>query len=335
MRIAVDAMGGDSAPSVVVEGALVAAAQFPGNQLILVGDEAQIEAELSHHGSRPPSLSITHAGQVVAMDEAPVEALRRKRDSSIARSVALVKSGEADAVVSAGNTGAVVAAATMALRTLEGVKKPGIAVPVPTKTGLPCIIIDVGANIYCKPLHLFQYGLMATEYAKAALGIENPSVGLLNIGEEDAKGNPLVRETHALFQESELNFYGNIEGREVFQGVCNVIVCEGFVGNVLLKSAEGIADAIFASLKASIRKSIWRRIAALLFRPVLRELRDLTDQATYGGAPLLGTNGICILGHGCSDAKAICNAIRVAIASGSGQVNSRIVERVTAVPTTE
>ena len=261
------------------------------------------------------------------MHESPVEALRKKTDSSIAKCVALVASGEADAVVSAGNTGAVVASATVSLRTLKGVKKPGIAVTMPTKTQVPCTIIDVGANIYCKPRHLLHYGIMAVEYVRCAHGVENPSVGLLNIGEEHAKGNDLVRETHALFQSSDLNFYGNIEGREVFSGECNIVVCEGFVGNVLLKAAEGLADAIYSALRASIKKSLWRQIAAAMFKPVLRELRDKTDQAEYGGAPLLGVNGICILGHGCSDAKAVSNAIKVASAYGAGNVNGQIMAR--------
>ena len=256
MRIALDAMGGDAAPAVNVEGALKAVERFPDAEVILVGDEAALSAELKRFGADTPRIRIRHASQVVGMDESPVEGLRRKPDSSIKRSVEMLAQKNADAVVSAGNTGAFVAATTFALRPLKGVKRPGIAVtfPIPAGKG-KCTVIDVGANIKCKPIHLLQYSIMATIYNQLIHKIEEPIVGLLNIGEEDAKGTDLVKETHALLSRSALKFKGNVEGRDILLGECDVVVCEGFVGNVILKLSEGIWEALLRSFYKEASRS--------------------------------------------------------------------------------
>ena len=227
-------------------------------------------------------------------------------------------------MVSAGHTGAAVAAATLHLRTLKGVRRPGIAVAIPTRHGI-CLVIDVGANIACKPEHLFQYGVMATVLSKYMFGIENPRVGLLNIGEEDAKGNDLTKETFALLSSSSLNFVGNVEGREIFDGKADIVVCEGFVGNVLLKFAEGLAMNLLSTVKAGAMKSFWMKLGLWLCKPTFEALRAKMDFSEYGGVPLLGVNGICIICHGRSDSKAIQNAIRVALQLSKNNVNEHIV----------
>ena len=239
MRIAVDAMGGDAAPVEIVKGAVAAARFYTDHEIILVGDQDRIQSELSACGATLDNISVVHASQVVGMNESATVAVRKKADSSITKGVKLVAEKAADAVVSAGNTGATVAASSLFLRTLEHVKRPGIAVSIPTFHGA-CMVIDAGANIQCKPAHLMQYGVMASVFCKYVLNIEKPRVGLLNIGEEDAKGNELVKETFALLSSTNLNFVGNAEGRDVFDGKFDIVVCEGFVGNVLLKFAEGL-----------------------------------------------------------------------------------------------
>lgn len=324
MRVAVDAMGGDKAPHEIVKGSVLAAQQFQDDEIVLVGDEKAIQSELNSYGKSFKNITIHHAPQVVEMDDPATYSIRQKTDSSITRSVELVAKGEATAVVSAGHTGAAVAAATLHLRTLKGVRRPGIAVAIPTRHGI-CLIIDVGANIACKPEHLLQYGVMATVLSKYMFGIENPRVGLLNIGEEDAKGNDLTKETFALLSSSSLNFVGNVEGREIFDNKADIVVCEGFVGNVLLKFTEGLAMDLLSTVKAGAMKSFWTKLGLWLCKPTFEALRAKMDFSEYGGVPLLGVNGICIICHGRSDSKAIQNAIRVALQLSKNNLNEHIV----------
>ncbi|MCF6149563.1 MAG: phosphate acyltransferase PlsX [Candidatus Kuenenia sp.] len=324
MRIAVDAMGGDKAPQEIVKGSVLAAQQVPDAEIILVGDENRIKHELNLIRTTPKNITIRHAPQIVGMDDPATHSIRKKINSSITRSVELLAKGEADALVSAGHTGATVAAATLHLRTLKGVRRPGIAISLPTRYGT-CMVIDAGANISCKPLHLYQYGVMASTVSKHLFNIENPKVGLLNIGEEEAKGNELVRETFSLLSNSHLNFVGNIESREIFDDKANVVVCDGFVGNVILKFAEGMAKSIFVTIKTESMSSFWTKFGMFLCKPIFRSLKAKMDFAEYGGVPLLGVNGICIICHGRSDAKAIQNAIKAALKLSKTKVNEHIV----------
>ncbi|ODS33708.1 MAG: fatty acid/phospholipid synthesis protein PlsX [Candidatus Scalindua rubra] len=324
MRITVDAMGGDAAPFEIVKGAVNAARKFSDHKIILVGDQKQIYKELDVNGAIPDNISVVHTSQVVGMDESATVALRKKVDSSITKSVKLVEEKEADAIVSAGNTGATVAAATRFLRTLEGVKRPGIAVAIPTIHGV-CLVIDAGANIKCKPEHLLQCGIMASVFCKYILNIEKPKVGLLNIGEEDIKGNDLVKEAFPLLSSSPLNFVGNAEGRDVFDGKFDIVVCEGFIGNVLLKFAEGLSISLLSAFASEARKNSLTRLGAWLCKPIFKQLYSRSDYSEYGGVPLLGIDGICIIAHGRSDSKAIQNAVREAIQFRKYEVNKHIV----------
>ena len=323
MRIAVDAMGGDEAPFEIVRGAMDAARVYTDHEMVLVGDQERIQNELAACGVTSGNISVVHASQVVDMNEPATVAVRKKTDSSITKSVKLVLDKAADAVVSAGNTGATVAAASLFLRTLEHVKRPGIAVSIPTFHGA-CMVIDAGANIQCKPAHLMQYGVMASVFCKYVLNIEKPRVGLLNIGEESAKGNELVKETFALLSNSSLNFVGNAEGRDVFDGKFDIVICEGFVGNVLLKFAEGLSISMLAAFASEARKGALTRLGAWLCKPVREQLYRKMDYTEYGGVPLLGIDGICIISHGRSDSKTIQNAIREAIQFGKYEVNKHI-----------
>ncbi len=324
MRIAVDAMGGDLAPSEIVKGAVSAAKKFANHEIILVGIQEKVHKELDLIGAVSSNISVVHSSQVVGMDESATIALRKKNDSSITRSTKLVAEGKADAVVSAGNTGAAVAASSLLLRTLEGVKRPGIGVAIPTLHGI-CFVIDAGANIKCKPAHLLQYGVMASVFCKYILNIEKPRVGLLNIGEEDVKGNDLVKEAFALLSNSPLNFLGNAEGRDVLDGKFDIVVCEGFIGNVLLKFAEGLTISLLSAFASEARKHILSKMGLWLCKSVFRQQYSRYDYTEYGGIPLLGVDGICIIAHGRSDSKAIQNAIREAIQFGKYQVNKHIV----------
>ena len=327
MRIAVDAMGGDNAPREVVAGTLLAASEFTDTEFILVGTEAAVQQELRKGKSGAvANVRVVHAPEVMGMEDAPVEALRGKRRSSVTVSVKLVADGEAEAVVSAGNTGGVVAAATVLLKPLSGVKRSGIAVSFPTHFGTTTII-DVGANIHCRPMHLLQYAVMATVYSQQILNIAEPRVGLLNIGAESKKGNELVRETRALLAEHpRINFVGNIEGNDIHSGVCDVAVCEGFVGNVILKVTEGMTASLFADVEEAFREAFPERDKEHL--AALRALRRRNDSAEYGGAPLLGVDGICIIAHGSSGARAIYNALRVARGFGGKHVNEHIAKAI-------
>lgn len=327
MRIAVDAMGGDRAPEEIVKGAVQAASRFKGDEIILVGDESRLTKllkSLSPHLTTLSNISIKHASQVVGMDEPGVVALRQKTDSSITRCVEFVASGEAAALVSAGNTGATVAASSMRLRTLRGVKRPCIAAAIPTRFG-SCLIADIGANLKCKPLHLFQYAVMTSVFSKYVLGIKEPRVGLLNIGSEHSKGNELAKETYALLSRSNLNFVGNSEGLDILEGKFDIVICDGFVGNVLIKFAEGLAESLMHVLRTEAAKGLRTKTGLKLLKPVLKRMRNRMDYSEYGGVPLLGVEGVCIICHGRSDARAIQSAIREALQFGRHQVNTHIV----------
>jgi glycerol-3-phosphate acyltransferase PlsX len=324
MRIAVDAMGGDHAPAEIVKGTVQAAQNLKDVEILLTGDEKRINSELSSIGNCPKNIRVFHASQVVGMEEPATIALRQKVNSSITESVKLVANDKADAVISAGNTGATVAACSMFLHMLKGVKRPGIAVTVPTHPGI-CILVDVGANIKCKPEHLYQYGVMASIVSKHLFNVEEPKVGLLNIGEEDAKGNELVKGTFNLLSQAPINFVGNVEGRDIFSGKLDIVVCDGFVGNVLLKVIEGLSQSILKAFKTEASKTLLTRLGMNLCMPVWEGLRSKNDYAEYGGGLLLGIDGICMISHGSSDSKTIYTAIKETVQFGKQQVNKHII----------
>jgi len=329
MRIAVDAMGGDFAPSEIVPGCVEAVRTLDGiTRLILVGDHARIRHELDKCGSSPDEIEIVHASEVIGMDEAPALALRRKKDSSISRSVELVKTGAADAVFSAGSTGAAVAAAQLRLRTLPGVDRPAIATVMPTQKH-NIVLLDAGANAESTDKMLTQFAVMGNVYAREVLGMENPRVGLLSIGEEDAKGNDLTKQTFKLLQSCpHLNFVGNVESHDVFEGAIDVVVCDGFTGNVVLKTSEAVAHAMRAWLRAEFTATLPRKLGALLLKPAFASLKRKTDPESIGGAPLLGVNGLVFIGHGSSSRHAVCNAIRVIRDSFQHDINHHIIDDV-------
>ena len=324
IRIAVDGMGGDRAPGVVVDGA-VQAARMLDAEVILVGPEDRLSKELSRYRPIPSNLKLHHAPEVIGMGESPAISVRKKRNSSICEMVELARAGKANAVISAGNTGAVMVAASLGLGLLEGVERPGIAILIPSLKG-PTLVIDVGANLDSKPEHLLQYGLMGSVFMKHVVGRENPSVGLLNVGEEESKGTEFLQETFKRLEESSLHFIGNVEGRDIYTGRCDVIVCDGLVGNVALKVSEGMAFALRQLLVQELKRTVLNMFGALLLRPAFNRLRRQMDYSEYGGAPLLGVNGACLIGHGSSSAKAIRNAIRAAATFVTHEVNQHIVE---------
>ena len=327
MKIALDAMGGDTAPEPTVAGAIRAARELPVH-VVLVGRQDAIQRQLSRYSRRPDNLSIVHASETIGMEESPVASIRRKRDSSINVGVQLLKEKQVDAFVSAGNTGAVVSASTLLVGLLPGVERPGIALLLPGIKG-DTLLIDVGANIDPKPLHLVQYALMGEAYCRCVLGAARPTVGLLNVGEEETKGTDFIKETYGLLEGSGLNFVGNVEGRDIFSGEFNVIVCDGFAGNVALKTAESLAHAINVLLKRSLMMSPITRLGAWLARDAFVQLRKEVDYAEHGGAQLLGVDGVSIIAHGASGAKAIKNAIRVAYESVRHELNKHVVNAVT------
>ncbi len=329
MRIAVDAMGGDYAPREIVAGAVQAAQEIAGVEaMFLVGHEKQINEELGKLKQQVPgTVKIVHASQVVEMDESPASAVRRKKDSSIARACDLVKNGEADALFSAGSTGAAVASCQLKWRTLEGVQRPGIATVFPSPTK-PFLLIDAGATPDATPEILRQFAVMGSVYSREILGVASPKVGLMSIGEEDAKGNEITKETFRLLEKSHLNFSGNIEGHDLFEGEIDVVVCDGFVGNVILKTAESVGHAMSTWIKQEFTKNAFRIAGALLLRGALKAFKKKVNPETYGGAPLLGVNGICTIGHGSSSAYAALNGIRAAAEAVKQDINHIIVEEV-------
>lgn len=326
MKIVVDAMGGDHAPEAVVDGSLAAVKEYD-LEIILVGDQPKIEALLKKAKYTGNRISIQHATESIEMCEPAATSVRRKRNSSIVIGLSLVKEGKADAFFSAGNTGAVVCAATLELRLLPGIERAGIGIVTPSLKG-NSLIIDVGANIDSKPTQLLQYGIMADAYCKNILNKINPSVGLLNIGEEEKKGTEFIREAYGLLEKSKLNFVGNVEGKDLFSGKCDIIVCDGFVGNVALKVSESAAEAMQTFLKRHLLSNIWGKIGLIFMIPSLKRFKKEIDYAEYGGALLLGVNGVVIIGHGRSSIKAIKNAIRVAKEEIERQVNVKILEAI-------
>ena len=325
IRIAVDAMGGDFAPPEAVSGAVEALRERDGLEVILVGDEDSMRAELGKHKTEGLPLSVVHASQVVGMNEHPVKAIREKKDSSIVVCMGLVKRGEADGVVAAGNTGAAMAAALFHLGRLKGVERPAIAIPMPTQKGI-ALIIDAGANVDCRPNHLLQFAIMGSVYVKHILGVVNPKVSLLNIGEEEVKGNELTLGTYPLLKSSGLNFVGNLQSREIFTGAADVVVCDGFVGNIVLKTAEGLGTALFKVLRENILKGKMSRLGALFMRKAFRRVKKRLDYSEYGGAPLLGVDGICMIGHGSSKATAFKNAVWAAEKEVEREINKHLGE---------
>ncbi|MGE5892821.1 MAG: phosphate acyltransferase PlsX [bacterium] len=311
MIIALDAMGGDYAPDVNIEGAVEVACKQRDVHIILVGDERRISQGLKRKKYPVSSISVRNASEVVSMHESPSTVLRRKKDSSIAVAVDLVKEKRADAVVSAGHSGVAMAMSLIKLGKAMGVDRPAIATIMPSLKN-PFVLIDAGANVDCEPKNLYEFGLMGSAYFTAMFDNPIPKVALLSIGEEETKGNELTKEAFKLFRDSSINFIGNIEGKDMFKGKADVVVCDGFAGNISLKISEGLAEAILKMLKREIGSSITGRIGYLFMKPALKKFKQQTDYAEYGGAPLLGINGTCIISHGRSSAKAIRNAINVA-----------------------
>ncbi len=326
VKIALDAMGGDAAPETPVAGAIRAARELPV-EIVLIGQQEAIEQQLQSYSKRPPNLSILHAPEVIGMEESPVASIRKKRDSSINVGVGLLKDRKVEAFVSAGNTGAVMSASALLVGLLPGIERPGIAILLPG-VKKDTLLIDVGANIDPKPLHLLQYALMGDAYMRCVMGCSRPMVGLLNVGEEETKGTEFMKETYTMIEGSGVNFVGNVEGHDIFTGDCDVIVCDGFAGNVALKTAESLAHAISVLLKRSLAMSPLTRFGAWLARDAFRNLRKEIDYAEHGGAPLLGVDGISIIAHGASSGKAIKNAIRVAYESVSHELNRNMVDAV-------
>jgi len=324
LRIALDAMGGERGPEEMVAGA-IQAVEESDLDVVLIGDENVLNKILQNHPQASSRLHIVHASQTVSMNESPFEAIRRKKDSSIIRAFEQIKNGKADGVVSAGNSGATMASAIKSLGRLEQIARPGIASIFPTLKN-PLVMMDVGANVDCRPQHLFQFGVMGSAFSDNLFQIRKPSIGLLSIGEEGGKGNLLVKKAHELFSSSSLNFIGNVEGRDIFQGDVDVIVCDGFVGNVCLKVSEGLAEAIISMLRTEMSKSFMAKIGYLLAKQAFNNFGKRVDYAEYGGAPLLGVNGTGIICHGRSNAKAIKNAIKVAAEMIRSRVNGHILQ---------
>lgn len=333
MRIAVDAMGGDFAPAEIVKGACEAAAAFPDIEVLyLVGDREAVQRELDRQKQVPPAIQIVHSDEVIGMGEAPASAVRRKKKSSINLAVDLVKTGEAQAVFSAGNTGAAVAAGQLKLRTLEGVIRPGIATVFPSPTK-PFVLIDAGATPDAIPESLMQFAIMGSVYSREILGVAQPKVGLMSIGEEDAKGNEVTKETFHLLQQAPIDFVGNIEGHDLFEGHVDVVVCDGFVGNVILKTSESVGHAIVTWIKHEFVRNPIRILGAILLRGALKSLKKKVNPESYGGAPLLGVKGTVLIGHGSSSHVAAFHGIRSARDAVTHHVNEAIVKAIATAQT--
>ncbi len=322
MKIAVDAMGGDFGPAVVVEGAVAACREF-GLASVLVGDRAAVEREIVRLKAQDLPISVRHATQVVGMAESPSQALRRKRDSSLRVAAELVKEGECSALISAGNTGAAMAIGMFVLGVLPGVDRPAIAAAMPSLSGYT-ILIDAGANVDPKPRHLFQWAVMGHVYSRDIIGKDNPRVGLLSVGEEEGKGNELTKEAFEELRGSSLNFIGNVEGRDIFNGRCDVVVTDGFTGNVCLKVAESLAEMLTAMIREELGRDALSIAGAALSKRAFARIKKRVDYTEMGGAPLLGINGASIICHGASPVKAIKNAVRVAAEWVRNDVNEHI-----------
>ncbi|RCX21361.1 phosphate:acyl-[acyl carrier protein] acyltransferase [Fontibacillus phaseoli] len=319
MRIAIDAMGGDHAPKSSVEGALAAAREWSDANIILVGRKQDLEPLMIN---APSNLSIHHAEEVIDAEDEPVKAVRRKKDASMVVAGRMVREGEADAMISAGNTGALMTTGLLVVGRMEGIERPALAPMIPTLDGRGVLALDLGANMDAKPEHLAQYGLMGSIYRQKVHGIAKPRVGLLNVGTEAKKGNELTKAAYPLLEEMPIEFVGNVEARDVLTGACDVLVCDGFAGNILLKTLEGTAGAMFSLLKQEFTKSLKNKLAAAVLMPSMRGLKQTLDYKEHGGAPLLGLSGLVVKGHGSSDGEAIKNAVRQARVA----VQSRLTE---------
>lgn len=322
MRIALDAMGGDHAPFVTVEGAVLAA-KSSKDEIILVGRQAVIEAELAKYGAKNPRISIYNADEVIGMDEQPAQSVRQKKDSSMVVAARLAAEGKADAFISAGNSGAAMASALLNMKRLPGVSRPAILTVFPTLTGV-CALLDVGANVDCKPKHLLQFAIMGNIYMKELFAIENPRIGLLSIGEEETKGNELSLAAFELLKNSGLNFIGNTEGCDITRGKADIVVTDGFVGNIILKFGEGVAEMMLKLVKQEFKAHPLAWASLPFLWAALKDLRKKVDYSEQGGAPLLEVDGVCMIGHGRSDSKAIKNGIRAASTFAQKNINTGI-----------
>ncbi len=327
IRVAVDAMGGDYAPSEIIKGAVSAGALDPGIQIVLVGKEEVIKKELTQLNQEQVEIEIQNASEVVDMDDPASWSIKRKRDSSIAVAATLVKKKKADACVSAGNTGAVTSASLLLMGRLPGLSRPAIGINVPAATK-SVFLLDVGATADCKPKNLLQFAKMAHIYLEKVIGVKNPSVGILSIGEEKGKGNELIREAYKLLEKSGLNFMGNIEGRDILEGRNDIVVCDGFTGNVALKLMEGVVHLIFGEIKKVTQNSFMGQLGGVLLKPKLKELKKQLDHEEYGGAPLLGVDGVCVICHGSSKAKAVKNAVGAAAKTVRENVTAAIAAEI-------
>lgn len=326
IRVALDAMGGDFSPSNEIEGGIAALRHFSGKpfELIFVGKEKEIKSALAKHDTSGLNYSIVHADEIVTMYDEPSTILRKKRNSSLYQGILLQKDGLVDAFVSAGNTGAVMSTATLTLGRIQGVSRPTIGAFFPAMKSQPVLVVDVGANVDSKPKQLYEFSVMGSIYARQILNIENPKVGLLNVGEEETKGNEIALQTHELLSNSSLNFIGNVEGRDILQGTADVIICDGFTGNIVLKFAESMITFLKSRFKVFASESLLKKIAMALMMPALRKIMNDMDYQKYGGVPLLGVNGVVIIGHGKSSPLAIKNMILLAQEMINKDVNKRI-----------
>jgi phosphate acyltransferase len=322
IKIAVDSMGSDNSPFSEVEGSVQAAKAY-GVHVILVGKESLLSPLVKEAGGQGLPIEIRNATQVISMDEAPTAALRRKKDSSIHVAAELVRERVASGLVSAGNTGAVMAISKMVFRSVPGVDRPALAAILPTLAG-HAVLLDVGANVTCKPHHLLQFAVMGHLFSKNIIGISSPRVGLMSVGEEESKGNELTKEVHKALKQLHLNFIGNVEGRDIYNGRADVIVCDGFTGNVALKTSEGLIEAVLKLLRDELSRNLQAKLGALLSQRSFKRLKKRLDYSEYGGAPLLGLRGVSIICHGRSSSNAIKNAIRVAKEFAENQVNARL-----------
>lgn len=309
MRIAIDAMGGDHAPAIVVEGALAAAKEWTDVELLLVGDSAKIEALLTE---RPSNLRVIHASEIIEAEDEPVRAVRRKKDASMVVAGRMVKEGEADAMISAGNTGALMTTGLLVVGRVAGIERPALAPMIPTLDGSGVLALDLGANMDSSPENLLQYAIMGSIYRSKVHGMDRPRVGLLNIGTEAKKGNELTKAAYPLLEQAPIHFVGNVESRDILRAECDVIVCDGFAGNIMLKTLEGAASAIFSALKTEFTRTTLTKLAAAVLKPGLSAFKGKLDYTEHGAAPLLGLSGLVLKSHGSSDAKAIKNAVRQA-----------------------
>lgn len=325
MRIAIDAMGGDHAPKSTVEGALAAAKEWSDIDIVLVGRKSDLEPLLIN---APSNLTIHSAEEVIEAEDEPVKAVRRKKDASMVVAGRMVREGQADAMISAGNTGALMTTGLLVVGRMEGIERPALAPMIPTLDGRGVLALDLGANMDAKPEHLAQYALMGSVYRQKVHGIAKPRIGLLNVGTEAKKGNELTKAAYPLLEELPIEFVGNVEARDVLTGACDVLVCDGFAGNILLKTLEGTAGAMFSLLKQEFTKSLKNKLAAAVLMPSMRSLKQTLDYKEHGGAPLLGLSGLVVKGHGSSDGEAIKNAIRQARTAIQSRLTESISEEI-------